>query len=252
MATISIVRWDEFQHYRDRDPPWIKLYRDTLTSLAWMMGNDHSKLLMCALMLIAARYKNEIPADPLLVKRMAHLEMDEKVISETLEKLVELEFLEIHGLTINGKSVAKALLANRYTEKERSEQERSEQSRAEQSVELEIRPVEAVFAHWQKVWNKPRAKLDPKRRATISRALKAYDQATLCESISGYKNSTHHNGVNDRNTVYDEIALFLRDAAHIDAGLQHANGPVNGKPARRIAKTVAELELEEAQRNAKH
>jgi hypothetical protein len=111
-----------------------------------------------------------------------------------------------------------------------------------------VGPVERVFEHWKTTWNHPRAQLDPKRRLTIKRALKLYPAEQLCESISGYRNSPHHSGLNDRQTVYDEITLFLRDAQHIDAGLAHATGI---KSATRRAKTVAELEAE-ALSNAKH
>jgi hypothetical protein len=246
--TISLVRWDEMQHYRDRDPPWIKLYRDTLTSEGWMLGDDHTKLVMCALMLIAARYKNAIPAKTEVIKAMAHLKMSEKDVAESLAKLVELKFIEIHGLNGSSGLISSAVLANRYTEKEKSSELNTSKGNTELPVELEIRPVEAIFRHWQMVWNKPRAKLDPKRHAAITRQLKSYDQATLCEAISGYRNSQHHMGQNDRHTVYDDISLFLRDAAHVDAGLQFANGSV---PKRR-AKTVEELEAEEAAKHAKH
>lgn len=79
-----------------------------------------------------------------------------------------------------------------------------------------------VFSHWQTTWNKPRAKLDPKRRRLIHQALKLYDSDTLKRSIAGYKLSPHHCGQNERSTVYDDIELFLRDAKHIDAGVAFA------------------------------
>lgn len=85
--------------------------------------------------------------------------------------------------------------------------------------------VRQVFDHWCLVWNHPSAALDPKRRATISKALKGYTAAALCESISGYLNSGHHMGQNDRNTIYDGLHLLLRDADHIDAGLRFAREP---------------------------
>lgn len=85
--------------------------------------------------------------------------------------------------------------------------------------------VRRVFDHWRQVWNHPSAALDPKRRATIARALKGYAAADLCESISGYLNSGHHAGQNDRNTIYDGLHLLLRDADHIDAGLRFAREP---------------------------
>lgn len=85
--------------------------------------------------------------------------------------------------------------------------------------------VRTVHEHWCKVWNHPRSALDPKRAATIRRARKGYSVDDLCEAISGYRNSPHHIGQNERNTVYDGLHVLLRDADHIDAGLRFARDP---------------------------
>lgn len=85
--------------------------------------------------------------------------------------------------------------------------------------------VQRVFDHWAKVFNHPGSHLDVKRRALIRSALKGYSADDLCESLSGYQNSGHHMGINDRNTVYDGLHLLLRDADHIDAGLRFAREP---------------------------
>ncbi len=83
-----------------------------------------------------------------------------------------------------------------------------------------------VFAHWRQTWNHPRAQLDAKRRRVIREALKLYTEDDLCQCITGYLNSPHHTGRNERNTVYDDIETLLRDAKHIDAGLKfHAEPP---------------------------
>jgi hypothetical protein len=82
-----------------------------------------------------------------------------------------------------------------------------------------------VFAHWCATHSHPRAKLDAKRRKLIRAALADYTEADLCLCITGYLNSPHHMGKNDRNTVYDDIEIFLRDAKHIDAGLKFAAEP---------------------------
>jgi len=106
--------------------------------------------------------------------------------------------------------------------------------RSSNAVELDdstdpIKPqIEEVFAHWRTTWQHPRAALDAKRRKLIRERLKQYDVATLCQAITGYTHSPHHCGRNDRNTVYDDLGLLLRDAAHIDAGLRfYANPPRN-------------------------
>lgn len=79
--------------------------------------------------------------------------------------------------------------------------------------------VRRIFLHWQTEYQHPRAHLDAKRRRLIAAALKAYDEATVCASISGYKLSPHHMGQNEQSTVYDDIGLFLRDTEHIERGL---------------------------------
>ncbi|MDP2322542.1 MAG: DUF1376 domain-containing protein [Gammaproteobacteria bacterium] len=86
--------------------------------------------------------------------------------------------------------------------------------------------IERIFAHWKTVHGHPRAVLDDKRRKLIRDRLKTHDEATLCEAITGYLNSPHHMGQNDRNTVYDDIETILRSAKQIDAGLKfHAQPP---------------------------
>ncbi len=88
-------------------------------------------------------------------------------------------------------------------------------------------PISDIFDHWKRIWDHPNAKLDDKRQKLIDRALKlGYAADTIKSSMSGYRNSPHHCGQNDRQTVYDDIGLFLRDAAHIDAGLRFHKQPV--------------------------
>lgn len=82
--------------------------------------------------------------------------------------------------------------------------------------------VQQVFDHWKVEHKHPRSQLDAKRLKVIRVALKSYSTEQLCQSISGYKNSPHHMGKNERNTVYDDIEIFLRDAKHIDAGIKFA------------------------------
>jgi hypothetical protein len=82
--------------------------------------------------------------------------------------------------------------------------------------------VQQVFDHWKAEHKHPKSKIDPKRLKLIRVALQSYNAEQLCQSISGYKNSPHHMGKNDRNTVYDDIEIFLRDAKHIEAGIKFA------------------------------
>jgi hypothetical protein len=86
---FRIVNWRSFQHYKERNPPWIKLHRELLTSRAWISADDANRALMVALMLIAADTDNLIPADPAYIRRRAYLNTE-----PDFSRLLEVGFLE--------------------------------------------------------------------------------------------------------------------------------------------------------------
>lgn len=233
---MSVKSWDRYQHYKDRDPPWIKLYRDTFTTEAWVLGTDLSRLLQLASTMLAARYSNQIPLNYKLLTKVASLDCGESEFMAAVAHLVAHNFLEIHEVHEEPKPPAINLLATCSSEgeqrREEAEESRTDTSAAPTDVGRGTKPsidigqiATRVFAHWQTEHNKPRARLDAKRRQLIRKALSEYTEADLCQSITGYRNSPHHMGQNERNTVYDSIELMLRDAAHIDAGLKFYSQP---------------------------
>jgi len=36
MLTLKVKNWEKYQHYKDRNPPWIKLHFELLTSADWV------------------------------------------------------------------------------------------------------------------------------------------------------------------------------------------------------------------------
>jgi hypothetical protein len=60
---IRVVKWAEFQHYKDRDPIWIKLHRSLLDNYEYGLLPDSAKAHVIGLWLLAARHDNRIPAD---------------------------------------------------------------------------------------------------------------------------------------------------------------------------------------------
>lgn len=56
----KVKNWEQFQHYSDRNPPWIKLHFSLLSSEDWVMLSDASRLLAVVIMLIASRDKGAI------------------------------------------------------------------------------------------------------------------------------------------------------------------------------------------------
>jgi len=113
---IRIVNWAKFQHYKDRNPPWIKLHRELLISRTWLTADDASRVLAIVCMVLAAETGNKIPLDIAYIKRRAYLNQD-----PDFAQLVASQFIEIVDETGNASSLladASGLHANARPETE--------------------------------------------------------------------------------------------------------------------------------------
>ena len=68
MEFISVTKWDDFQHYKERNPPWIKFYTTILNDYDIARLPDASKAHLFAIFLLASLYNNAIPADGDFIK----------------------------------------------------------------------------------------------------------------------------------------------------------------------------------------
>lgn len=103
-----------------------------------------------------------------------------------------------------------------------------------------------VFDAWRQSTGHTKSLLDDKRRRLIVNALKNYPVADLVDAVRGWKHSAHHRGENDRQTVYNDIGLLLRDASKIEMFRDLERGdrkPTNGK-----RRTALDRSLENIQR----
>jgi hypothetical protein len=64
MRFLRVKNWEKFQHYKKRNPPWIRLYNEVLDDYAFGRLQDASKWHAVGLWLLASRFDNRIPADP--------------------------------------------------------------------------------------------------------------------------------------------------------------------------------------------
>lgn len=62
-GTIQVRGWDTYQHYKKRNPPWVKLYRSLLSDHDLMRLPVASRWLAVGLLVIASETDNEIPND---------------------------------------------------------------------------------------------------------------------------------------------------------------------------------------------
>jgi hypothetical protein len=121
---LVVIEWTRFQHYKDRDPPWIKLYRDILTSEPWVVGTDLSRLVQIAITLLAARYQNKTPYRFDLIKKVTSLDCTEAQFKRAIAHLIDARFLTIE--TVQDASAVLAPLYHSATPEGESEKRREE------------------------------------------------------------------------------------------------------------------------------
>lgn len=63
MKCFKVKNFEKFQHYKDRNPPWIKLYFKLLGDRELGYLSDASKFHYVAILLLASQYDNKLPYD---------------------------------------------------------------------------------------------------------------------------------------------------------------------------------------------
>ena len=128
MQHFSVCNWADKQHYKDRNPPWIKLYNDLLENYEFSLLSDKEKFHLVGIWILASRLKNKLPLDGKWIAKK--IDADSKV---DLNRLIELGFIEV--LAVCKQDASKLLhKENNSVPRERAE---TEQSRAEGEKDLE-------------------------------------------------------------------------------------------------------------------
>jgi hypothetical protein len=81
---MKIRNWSKFQHFKDRKPPWVKLYRDVLDDMEWYELDPLASKVLVMCWLIASEDEGRLPNTKTLAFR---LRMTEKQTLDCLNKL---------------------------------------------------------------------------------------------------------------------------------------------------------------------
>jgi hypothetical protein len=82
--SYKVKNWGKFQHFKDRRPPWIKLYRDLLDDLEWFELDATSSKHLINLWLIASEFEGKLPSVEVLCFR---LRLKKQEVTSILSKL---------------------------------------------------------------------------------------------------------------------------------------------------------------------
>jgi hypothetical protein len=86
---MRIKNWDRFQHFKDRKPIWIKLYRDLLDDLNWHELDGKSAKALVMIWLIASEDLGKLPETKTLAFRLRMSEKDTKEVVTKLSQWLE-------------------------------------------------------------------------------------------------------------------------------------------------------------------
>ncbi len=88
MKYLRVKNWDNFQHYKDRNPPWIKLHRTLLDDYEFCALPDLVKGQLMLIWVFASQNEGKIPQDAKFIERK--LGFSERA---ALQQMVEAGFL---------------------------------------------------------------------------------------------------------------------------------------------------------------
>lgn len=91
IGMIHIKNWKKHQHYKDRRPPWIKLYRELLDNPEWFsLSGDDGRMLINLWLIASETNDGMLPDSDTLAFR---LRTDSKTIDQSIKTLVLKGFL---------------------------------------------------------------------------------------------------------------------------------------------------------------
>ena len=112
---MKIKNWTKFQHFKDRRPPWVKLYRDILDDIEWHELDPLAAKVLVMLWLIASEDDGRIPDTKTLAFRLRLTEVKTKEVVIKLSHWLEQDDINV----ISERYQPDPLETERETEKEK-------------------------------------------------------------------------------------------------------------------------------------
>lgn len=174
-SLLRVKDWRRFQHYSDRAPNWIKLYRELLTDYEFTQLPDAQRWHLVGIWLLSAPRDGAIPNDPKWVS--SQLMSTEKV---DLNALVRAGFLllEEDNLTFASSPCTAPDTHISDLEEKREEKKRGEKSREEFSPMFE--------QAWSLYPKRPGQSKQAAYKAWQARMVEKVDPAYLVERVRAY------------------------------------------------------------------
>ena len=202
-SAVKIRNWERFQHYKNRNPPWIKLHKRLLDNPDWALLPDHASRLLVELWLLGSENDGELPD----LDRIAF-----RVRRPKRSVGASLKVLQDKGFVSRASSVLDQCLGDAVPETEAETEKRQRQRESTQEVfdYWVLRRREALNLN-----GGPQPVLNAKRSKSImARIGEGYDVPTLKRAVDGCMASDFH-----LKGGHLDIELICRDAGKVDGFL---------------------------------
>lgn len=110
-AELHIVGWADFQHYKDRWPPWIKNYTSLLANDDYLRLSGNRRAILHGLWLAYAMGHGKVAASTSLLSNRLGL----RVTARDLRELVDAGFITVREVADNRSESARKVLDNSAT-----------------------------------------------------------------------------------------------------------------------------------------
>lgn len=211
---LAVRNFRKFQHYKDRKPPWIKLYSSLLDDYAFSCLQDASKLHAILIWLLASQHENKLPNDAKWIagKISATDPVD-------LDGLIAAGYLVPWSEDTACKQDASNTLAERSGSATPREQRTEKRKNISKAAEPPDERITAVLDHYRR--KHPRRRPGNRKDiAAIVRALKVYTVDEVCAAIDGNAADAWHT-----EHAKNELTYVLRDTGKIDQFIALSKSP---------------------------
>ena len=146
---FKVKNWNEFQHYKDRNPPWIKLHNQLLDDYEFEMLADATKGHLLCIWMLASRTNNEMMFDHKWIARK--IGASSKV---DLDLLLDSGFIELQEAEQTASNMQQKTIVSVPSEEKRREETETEKSRGKKNAQAldyslwDSQPTELVLKEW--------------------------------------------------------------------------------------------------------
>lgn len=211
---LAVRNFKKFQHYRDRKPPWIKLYSSVLDDYAFSCLQDASKAHAMLIWVLASQHDNKLPNDAKWIA--GKIGATDPV---NLAALIEAGYLVPWSEDAACKQDASKTLAERSESATPREQRTENRKKVNKAAEPPDERITTILDHYRQ--KHPRRRPGNRKDiAAIVRALKVYTVDEVCAAIDGNAGDAWHT-----EHAKNELTYVLRDTGKIDQFIALSKSP---------------------------